>query len=478
MASKAIGSFHARASLDATDFDRGTRQMSSSMSAAGRVIDDQWNVIGSGAQRTQAQLAQMASTFAKGGLGPVFELKAPDASGIKAATIETRKLWAAQVQAKVAANSLAYSLGSSSGGAAAAVNALNRGQQAGSKAASRFGLIMQQSGYQVQDFAVQVAGGQSALVAFSQQGSQLLGIFGAAGAIAGAVLSVGVLGVRMLGLGDATKKAKVEVESIRESFLRLEETRKKVFNETADLPTRRSSAYEKAAADADKLAKGEASAARLRAELDKKYPVNQFTGSRETPFIMGRSQAKEEIERLRALDEYVGKVRANAAESQYALSSIDRELFEQTAERISQEEKLKQEADSRFMALRKENAMAEMDNESKLDYYLREMEFLDEIGAKNTEQYEIAKKRTRELGTMLLAQSGPAKGEILDYSRYEKTVLGLQSRMPQALQINAGTSALGGMVGSGAANQIIDIQKGILDGIRQLVRMEMLAGQN
>ena len=56
----------------------------------------------------------------------------------------------------------------------------------------RFGAVgMQQVGYQVQDFAVQVQGGTSAMVALGQQGSQLLGIFGPAGAIAGAILAVG-----------------------------------------------------------------------------------------------------------------------------------------------------------------------------------------------------------------------------------------------------------------------------------------------
>lgn len=49
---------------------------------------------------------------------------------------------------------------------------------------------MQQAGYQVQDFIVQVQGGQSALVAFAQQGSQLAGAFGASGAVVGAVLAL------------------------------------------------------------------------------------------------------------------------------------------------------------------------------------------------------------------------------------------------------------------------------------------------
>lgn len=49
---------------------------------------------------------------------------------------------------------------------------------------------VQQAGYQIQDFIVQVQGGQSALVAFSQQGSQLAGAFGPAGAVFGAVLAL------------------------------------------------------------------------------------------------------------------------------------------------------------------------------------------------------------------------------------------------------------------------------------------------
>lgn len=50
---------------------------------------------------------------------------------------------------------------------------------------------VQQAGYQIQDFIVQVQGGQSALVAFSQQGSQLAGAFGPGGAIVGALIALG-----------------------------------------------------------------------------------------------------------------------------------------------------------------------------------------------------------------------------------------------------------------------------------------------
>lgn len=50
---------------------------------------------------------------------------------------------------------------------------------------------LQQVGYQVQDFTVQVASGQSALVALAQQGSQLAGVLGPGGALLGAVIAIG-----------------------------------------------------------------------------------------------------------------------------------------------------------------------------------------------------------------------------------------------------------------------------------------------
>lgn len=49
---------------------------------------------------------------------------------------------------------------------------------------------IQQAGYQLQDFIVQLQGGTSAFVAFGQQGSQLAGAFGAGGAVAGAVIAL------------------------------------------------------------------------------------------------------------------------------------------------------------------------------------------------------------------------------------------------------------------------------------------------
>lgn len=63
--------------------------------------------------------------------------------------------------------------------------------ETGSRGHGNWKSSMQQAGYQVQDFIVQVQGGQNALVAFSQQGSQLAGAFGPGGAVVGAIIALG-----------------------------------------------------------------------------------------------------------------------------------------------------------------------------------------------------------------------------------------------------------------------------------------------
>jgi len=79
-----------------------------------------------------------------------------------------------------------------------------------SNSSGRFKTSFQQAGYQIQDFIVQVQGGQSALVAFSQQGSQLAGAFGPGGAVLGAVIALGsvLTGVLMTALCSSSNKMK------------------------------------------------------------------------------------------------------------------------------------------------------------------------------------------------------------------------------------------------------------------------------
>lgn len=81
--------------------------------------------------------------------------------------------------------------------ATGAMNQFGKVSAIGGKRMNRTNMIIQQSGYQFQDFAVQIQGGTNAFVALGQQGSQLLGVFGPAGAVLGAFLAVGTAIARM-----------------------------------------------------------------------------------------------------------------------------------------------------------------------------------------------------------------------------------------------------------------------------------------
>ncbi len=95
---------------------------------------------------------------------------------------------------------------------------------ANTRGMKKFGAVgMQQVGYQVQDFAVQVQGGTSAMVALGQQGSQLLGIFGPAGAIAGMILAIGT---GLVGAFNAAKSASADALEVHQNYSKAMKTSK------------------------------------------------------------------------------------------------------------------------------------------------------------------------------------------------------------------------------------------------------------
>jgi hypothetical protein len=107
----------------------------------------------------------------------------------------------------------------------AAQNKMTYAVQDSNKGARQSELFIQQLGYQVGDFAVQVQSGTSALVAFAQQGTQILGFLpmaGAFGAVAGAVLAVSTavinLGMNMMSSKDSISQAKDALEAFKSSF--------------------------------------------------------------------------------------------------------------------------------------------------------------------------------------------------------------------------------------------------------------------
>ncbi|MBG1734723.1 phage tail length tape measure family protein [Klebsiella pneumoniae] len=95
------------------------------------------------------------------------------------------------------------------------VSAIAQGVNLSVRSFGGFQNALRQSGYQIQDFIVQVQGGQSALVALSQQGSQLLGVFGTGGAVAGALLTLGtvIVGSLIAGMDNASVSTKALTDS-------------------------------------------------------------------------------------------------------------------------------------------------------------------------------------------------------------------------------------------------------------------------
>ncbi|WP_160325853.1 phage tail tape measure protein [Roseovarius indicus] len=82
---------------------------------------------------------------------------------------------------------------------------------------------LQNVAFQVGDFATQVGAGTSASVALGQQLPQLLGGFGALGAVMGAAVAIGVpLAANFIDLGDSAEGAADKVDTLEESVDRLE----------------------------------------------------------------------------------------------------------------------------------------------------------------------------------------------------------------------------------------------------------------
>ena len=103
----------------------------------------------------------------------------------------------------------------------------------GARGSARMGNAIQQAGFQVGDFATQVASGQGVLRPFIQQGTQLVSMFGPWGAVIGAAGAVvGALAIALTDSGDAAEDAAEEHEKLQQELERVakeaEETKKRI----------------------------------------------------------------------------------------------------------------------------------------------------------------------------------------------------------------------------------------------------------
>jgi hypothetical protein len=100
--------------------------------------------------------------------------------------------------------------------------AITKASSSAAKAGKQFTFAkngVQQLGFQVQDIAVQLGGGQSPFIVLAQQGSQIASIFGPSGAVFGAVLAIGgaIAGALLPSLFKASKGFDELLESATEA---------------------------------------------------------------------------------------------------------------------------------------------------------------------------------------------------------------------------------------------------------------------
>ena len=191
--------------------------------------------------RATKQTAELEGATTRFGnkLGPLIAKERQFATALKQVNDAVRLGVASQRQANAALKSLGVQYGYTT----KQVQRMNLALVQGTRSFKRFGSVgLQQVGYQVGDFAVQIQGGTNAFVAFGQQGSQLLGIFGPMGAIAGAVLAIftafaAPLSKMETGTGaaaDEMAKLKGELEPIATMVKNLGDTLKDVAFDSVD----------------------------------------------------------------------------------------------------------------------------------------------------------------------------------------------------------------------------------------------------
>ena len=108
--------------------------------------------------------------------------------------------------------------GKSSSTAAGGLESFSKAGLVGGKRMNTFNMRLQQGGYQLQDFVVQLQSGTSFFTAFGQQGSQFAGIFGPQGAVIGAIIAIGSavggMGYKMLTASEDVKTLQEKVEDL------------------------------------------------------------------------------------------------------------------------------------------------------------------------------------------------------------------------------------------------------------------------
>lgn len=294
---------------------------------------------------------------------------------------------------------------------------------------------LQQAGYQIGDFASQVSAGGSAVTAFVQQGSQMLGMFGTAGALGGAVLAIGGIAYQMYQARNATQET-------RDAMSQLADEIKRVNEETArtTAPTPRLAAQlERANLEAEiarlRTATGQGGAVEtggMMGELGVGGEASAVQASRNAERIRELTQRLDELtqaeqrNRIAAMlsnDAYnysinisenlVAQTREReraAEEAARATAQYDEQLSRTLMELRTQQERYNQQLEQQARALR-----AQIDPQEAYRQRLDELNVLLRAGKISNEEYGVAAAQAfqRINGA---AQSGKELGRELGFT--------------------------------------------------------------
>ena len=310
-------------------------------------------------KKEAVELERLRDKFVKGHIAMKIYSKGLNELAVarKAGIITTQQQTAATAQLNAQMMAGAGAFASAGKGAGMAKNKMNG-----------MNMVVQQAGYQFGDFAVQVQGGTSAFVAFSQQGAQLAGMLpmiagplgismglavGLSAALGILIPIIGAVGRMFMEMGSSAKDSASSAEALNERIKAIINSLKEykrvkeaaglgVSLEFMDLTAQISQAQElvtalKAVVDANKnipAASGEEGAAQLDAQMKEKDALGKLTEAKtqlnlllekegeikDSNFAKGSLALTQELALIQAKEKY-------GSDSDEALSAeLDQEL--------------------------------------------------------------------------------------------------------------------------------------------------------
>lgn len=321
--------------------------------------------------------------------------------------------------------------------------------QTGSKAASRFGVVAGQAGYQVQDFFVQAAGGQNLVNAFTQQASQFLGLFGPSGAVVGAVLAVGGLVYNVLNTSMSTEKAEKEAKKLEAEYKKVQDRLEEVRSKMEAIDAIHGIAYRTT------NPRTEQETLRVRAGLVGESMPKLLSSALDAEGRMMMAKARGNLEEAKKQEDIMLANQLGYAEVRQKVADIDAWIADKREE---QSQKWHKQVDEEEAAMAKR-----WQGLSKQADAIKDQ--LDGTRKLKREAEEIAMLASKEVGLLNPDQKAQALAGLVG-----------PASIPQAMQVNAGASALGGTYGDGAA--VLDIQREVLkvaqqqrDALNRMIQM-------